>query len=306
MSFFAACIAILLGVCTAKAAQRQTVVVGADLGTESARVGIFNTRGEQLSTATASYTTTFPKAGWAEQSPDDWWTCLSGACKKALSQLDFDIDIAGLCVDTTCCSVVALDKDFRPLRPCLLWMDSRSFQETDEILKKGQGDEALKINCNGEGPLSAEWMIPKSLWIKKNEPDIWKKAKYVCESQDYMNYRMTGRYCASTCNCGPRWHWNAEKACLHTVANPMPKSTNYISELAAQAPSDSFVAGRPVSLLRKVGMEDILDKWPQECVGMGQVVGKLTPAAAKDLGLPAGIPVAQGGADAYVGIVGLG
>jgi ribulose kinase len=64
--------------------------------------------------------------------------------------------------------------------------------------------------------------------------------------------------------------------------------------------------GRPVSLLQKIGLEDLLDKWPRECVSMGERVGSLSASAADHLGLPQGIPVIQGGPDAYVGMIGLG
>ena len=85
-----------------------------------------------------------------------------------------------------------------------------------------------------------------------------------------------------------RWHWNAHAACTISPnsINPYP--------------------GRPVSLLQKIGLEDLLEKWPKDCVAMGEVVGFLSEDAAKHLGLRQGIPVVQGGPDAYVGMIGLG
>ena len=63
---------------------------------------------------------------------------------------------------------------------------------------------------------------------------------------------------------------------------------------------------RPKTLLARIGLEDLLDKWPQQCVPMGEIVGDLSAFAAKHLSLPEGIPVVQGGPDAYVGMIGLG
>ena len=63
---------------------------------------------------------------------------------------------------------------------------------------------------------------------------------------------------------------------------------------------------RPKTLLAQIGLEDLLDKWPQQCVPMGEIVGDLSALAAKHLSLPEGIPVVQGGPDAYVGMIGLG
>lgn len=228
------------------------LIIGVDLGTESARVGIFNTKGEPISSSSAVYATHFNQAGWAEQDPSDWWTCLGKACRDAVSDVACPEDVVGIAVDTTACSVVALDENHSPLRRCLLWMDSRSAGQTQEILTKGVGDDALKVNCNGAGPLSAEWMLPKALWIKQSEPHIWRKAKFICEKQDFINFKLTGRYCASGCNVAARWHWDAEQACSPPTSAP-----------SATIGDQLLVHGRPVELLRKIGLSDILEKWPQ-------------------------------------------
>jgi ribulose kinase len=92
--------------------------------------------------------------------------------------------------DTTCCSVVVLDTDRMPLRGsrCILWMDGRSAPQTKEMLDSCRGDPSLMLNCGGEGPISAEWFIPKSLWIPQNEPKVWEEeAETICEYQDYIN-----------------------------------------------------------------------------------------------------------------------
>lgn len=264
----------------------ENYVVGVDAGTESIRVGIFSSGGQVEGTGVVSYQSAFPRPGWAEQSPSDWWESIGIACNNAINSSGIPKEqIVSVCVDTTACSVVALDKNYKVLRPSLLWMDARSAPQTNEILLKGIGDPALHVNCNGEGPLSAEWMIPKALWIKQNEPDIWNRAAYICEKQDYFNFMLTDRLCASGCNVAARWHWDAEVAC------------------AAESGSTD---GRPVSLLEKIDLKDLLEKWPKSCVPMGDYVGSLTNTAATHLGLCEGISVIQGGPDAYVGMIGLG
>ncbi len=76
----------------------------------------------------------------------------------------------------------------RPLRNALLWMDVRSSREAQFIAECG--DPALKYNGYGNG--SAEWMPCKALWIKRSEPEVYRKATAVCGYLDYMNYRLTG------------------------------------------------------------------------------------------------------------------
>ncbi|HIC69656.1 MAG TPA: carbohydrate kinase, partial [Candidatus Latescibacteria bacterium] len=182
--------------------------------------------------------------------------------------------ISAMAVDTTCCSVVALDGSGEPLRPCLIWMDLRSAPQTEKVV--ATGDVALRVNSDGRGPVSAEWMVPKALWIKQNEPEIFERAAVVCEYQDYVNYHLTGRWVASITNVSARWHYNRARG------------------------------GVPETLLERLGLSDLAAKWPAEALDLGQVVGGLTARAAEHLALPKGLPVVQGGADAFVGMVGLG
>jgi sugar (pentulose or hexulose) kinase len=147
-------------------------VIGIDGGTESLRAGVFDLKGRPLAFAATPYKTAFPHPAWAEQNPADWWYAVGNSVRKAVADAGIGIDsIVGLSVDTTCCSVVALDEKGDALRPALIWMDVRSSKETEAVL--ATGDAALKVNSNGAGPVSAEWMIPKALWIARNEPEIF-------------------------------------------------------------------------------------------------------------------------------------
>ena len=123
--------------------------------------------------------------------------------------------------------------------------------------------------------MSAEWFHPKALWLSENEPAIFAAAKFIVEYQDFINLKLTGRMVASTTNASVRWNW-----------------------VDGVAP--------PISLLASLGLSVLLAKMPQAALAPGAHVGGLTPAAAVHLGLPAGLMVAQGGADAFIGMLGLG
>lgn len=245
------------------------------------------------------YTTSHPNAGWAEQDPEEWYDCLVGAVRGALSSLkdsDEEYVVKALCADTTCCSVVALDENYSPLRPCLLWMDARSAAQAKQIMDLAKAKAAsagvdilqafpeLRVNSNGDGPISAEWLLPKSLWIKQNEPEIWQKAKTICEYQDYINYRLTNKMVGSSCNAAVRWHHDGWEV-LHGKKEH---------------------SGRPMGLYKALDIEELANKLPKKTLAMGDVVGGLTEEAANDLGLPKDTLVIQGGPDAFVGMIGLG
>jgi sugar (pentulose or hexulose) kinase len=119
-------------------------------------------------------------------------------------------------------------------------------------------------------------MIPKALWLKRNEPEVFARAYRICEYQDFLTFHLTGEWAASLDNVGLRWHYRND------------------------------AGGWAAGIVRALGMEEILDKWPPRVVAPGEVIGTLTAKAADELGLPRSVKVVQGGADALIGMIGLG
>ncbi len=253
----------------------MTHVIGVDGGTESLRARIFDLSGRCLASADAAYETRFDTGARAEQDPEAWWQAIGAAVREAVAGSEVPPEaIAGIALATTSCSVVALDAHGRPLRPAIIWMDVRASSEADAVL--ATGDRALATNGAGHGPVSAEWMIPKALWIARHEPDIFRQARTICEYQDFMNLRLTGRRTASLNNASIRWHYSTARG------------------------------GWPESLLASLRLEALLGKWPSEIIAPGETIGTLTGEAASHLGLPGPVKVVQGGADALIGMIGLG
>lgn len=250
-------------------------VIGVDGGTEGLRAGVFDLHGTPLAFETTAYETAFPQPGWAEQQPRDWWQALGRSVRQAVQASGVAArDIIALAVDTTCCSVVALDGQGEALRPALIWMDVRSQAEAQRVA--ASKDAALAINSGGRGPVSAEWMLPKAAWLSAHEPRTFEAAATICEYQDYLNLHLTGRRVASLNNLSVRWHYRARDG------------------------------GWPTSLLAVLGLEALGRKWPQEVLAPGVPIGPLTPAAADHLGLSPGTLVVQGGSDASVAMIGMG
>lgn len=253
----------------------MSVVIGLDGGTEGVRAGVFDLAGRPLAFAAQPYATAFPRPSWAEQDPRDWWEAAGRAVREAVRSAGVEPGaVSALCADTTCCSVVALDRDGAPVRPALIWMDVRAAEEAALVL--ATGDAALALNSDGAGPVSAEWMIPKALWLARHERAHFDRAVTVCEYQDYMNLRMTGRRTASITNASVRWHYRAREG------------------------------GYARAMVERLGIPELAEKWPAEVLPLGAVVGGLTAEAAAHFGLPVGLTVAQGGSDAEVAMIGLG
>ena len=248
-------------------------VIGIDMGTGSARAAVYDTTGEQLGFGSAKWETKHPRPGRAEQDTDEWWTCTVSAVQAAVKSSDVDAaKIRAISMDATSCTVVVLDADNRVLRPAIMWMDVRSVEETEEIL--ATDDPALKY-C-GQGPVSAEWGLPKSMWLKKHEPEVFDQTAVICDQTDWLVFRLTGEWAMS------------------------------VSHAAAKYFYDRDEGGWPLSLYRAVDAEDIMARYPSRVAQIGEKIGTLLPEVAEEFGLSPETLVIEGGIDAYLGAVGLG
>lgn len=250
----------------------EPLVMGLDIGTQSVRAAVFDVAGRCLGFGTHPIATAHPRPAWAEQDAGEWWAAARKAVPEALARAQVSAErIAGIGLDATACTVVACDEEGEPLAPALLWMDQRAHREAAEISQSG--DPVLRYVS---GAVSPEWMLPKALWLKRNLPQVFDKADRIVECTDWFMHELTGRWTLSLNNVTVKWNY----------ARPD--------------------GGWSTSLLRSAGLEALLDKWPSEIVPLGGGEGSLSGRAAGELSLRAGTPVAQGGIDAYLGMLGLG
>lgn len=252
--------------------QRPPYLLAIDAGTEAVKAGLFDLHGQRVAIGARSYPTYFPAPGWAEQDPADWWNSLVGAVQDCLHSVNITPDaIAGVSADATTCTLMPLDASGSPLGRALLWMDVRAAAQAQRIF--ATGDPALRYCLAGA---NAEWMPPKMLWLKENEPERYAAAAALLELTDWIAYRLTGRLTLNLNTVTQRWFY-------YTPGG-----------------------GWPLDFFAAIGLHDLIQKFPADILPLGSVVGELSAEAARELGLRPGIPVAAGGGDAFVGLLGQG
>lgn len=165
--------------------------IGADLGTSSLKLLLVNKNGEIIKSVTNDYPVFFPKPGWSEQNPKDWWEAFKTGIKELTAGIDKQ-DIKGIGFGGQMHGLVILDENDNVIRPAILWNDGRTDKET-EYLNIAIGKD--KLSDYTANIAFAGFTAPKLLWLKANEPENFKKIKKIMLPKDYINYLLTGVHC---------------------------------------------------------------------------------------------------------------
>ncbi len=249
--------------------------VGIDVGSASVRAGLYEPTGRRLAFRSRPILQFRPADRFVEQSSADIWANACAAVREAIAEAKVDpARVAAIGVDATC-SLVAVGEGGRPVsvspggepeRDIVMWMDHRADEEAAAI--NATKDPALAY-VGGE--VSIEMELPKILWMKRHFPDRYARVVRWHDLADHLIWRATGADVASVCTLGCKWNWLAHE-------------------------------GRfPLAMLEAVGLGDLLARIPAEVKPLGTVAGRLSAAAAAELGLPEGIAVATGIIDAHAG-----
>ncbi|GAA0587969.1 FGGY-family carbohydrate kinase [Caenispirillum bisanense] len=261
----------------------QPAVIGVDVGTGSARAGIFTLEGRRLAAAVRPIRLWRPEPEWAEQSSDDIWAAVCAAVREALAACAEAPQVVGIGFDATC-SLVVVDAAGKPVsvdpggddaRNVIVWMDHRAIAQTERI---NAGDHEVLRYVGGR--LSPEMQTPKLLWLKTHLPQAWRRAAHFFDLPDFLTWRATGSLRRSLCSLVCKWTYLGHEGRW----------------------DDDY--------LRAVGLGDLVDEGHARigtdvgAVGSA-IAGGLSPQAAADLGLPAGIAVGTSMIDAHAGGIGV-
>jgi xylulokinase len=160
------------------------VLVGLDVGTTAVKALAITPSGDVVARAEEEYPLSIPRPGWSEQDPEDWWR----AAERALARLGVGRP-AGIGLSGQMHGLVALDADDRVLRPAILWNDQRTAEECAEIEER-VGLERL-VRLTGNRALTG-FTAPKVLWLRRHEPEVYRRIARILLPKDYVRLRLTG------------------------------------------------------------------------------------------------------------------
>lgn len=162
-------------------------VLGIDVGTSSVKVIAVNRNGEVIQTVSEPLKIIQHQSGFNEQCPNDWFEATQNCIKQLLKTHEMrHIDVKGLSLSGQMHSLVILDHAHQPIRDAILWNDTRSTIQCEQI-KKELGEYVLS------NPVLEGFTLTKLLWIKDNEPHNWEKIEVFLLPKDYVRFKLTGK-----------------------------------------------------------------------------------------------------------------
>lgn len=257
--------------------------VGVDVGTGSARAGLFDEAGRLLASHKHDIAMWREAGDIAEQSSDDIWSAVCACVSAVVSEVGANpADVRGVGFDAAC-SMVVLGPDLAPIsvsqsgdpaRNVIVWMDHRATAQAARI-----NSTAHPVLDYVGGRISPEMQTPKLLWLKETMPDTYEKAAHFFDLPDFLTWSATGALARSACTVTCKWTYLAHEARW---------DDSYFTEIGlADLPADGYA---------RIGREIVT---PGTALATG-----LTEAAARQMGLAPGTPVGSGLIDAHAGGIG--
>lgn len=256
---------------------KEPLILTIDFGTQSVRAGLYNKKGEALALEKEKYDPPYfsNKPGYAEQDPDFYFDSLCRCTNRLVKEhSDLIPDVLGISMAFFRDSVVVVDKEGKPLRPCILWLDERRAEDKNKLPLLSRAI----FNLVGMGPtIELNRKRSMGVWISENEPEIYEKAYKFMMISTYLNYKLVGDFVDSVC----------------CQAGHLPIDFKHCRWYKKSTHIKGQVFGVPVEKLCRL-------------VKAGEILGTITEEASKATGLPVGMKMFAGGSDKSAETLGLG
>jgi xylulokinase len=247
-------------------------LLGIDVGTGGTRAVLVDSHGRVLSAATAEHAPMrSPRIGWAEQSPEDWWSAACQAIQSCLAKGSTSAqDVTGIGLTGQMHGLVLLDAEDQVVRPALLWCDQRTEEECRAITEQVGAQKLIELTAN---PALTGFTLPKIWWVQRHEPELWARVRSLMLPKDYVRFRLTGARAIDVADASGTLMFDV----VHRRWSKPMLEISHVDE----------------ALLPRVFESP-------------QISGAVNPEGARLAGLRAGIPVAAGAGDQAAGAVGMG
>lgn len=243
--------------------------IGVDLGTSAVKLLLMDAGGKIENIVSKEYPIEFPRPGWSQQNPADWWNAVKEGLKELTKGHDAS-QVAGISFGGQMHGLVILDEQDEVIRPAILWNDGRTTKETDYLNQVIGKEKLSKYTAN---IAFAGFTAPKILWIKENEPENFAKIKKIMLPKDYIAYKLSGTFCTDVSDASGMLLFDVEHKCW----------------------SEEMLEICGISKEQLAKIYESTD-----------VVGTLRPDVAKELGLPDTVKVIAGAGDNAAAAVGTG
>ena len=246
--------------------------LGLDVGTGGSRAVLVSDEGRVLASATDEHVPfASPKTGWAEQDPRDWWRASAAAIRAVVGQLPSGADaIQAIGLSGQMHGAVLVDAAADVLRPSIIWCDQRSADECREITERIGPARLIELTAN---PALTGFTLPKLLWVRRHEPDVWARVRGVLLPKDYVRLHLTGDRASDVADASGTLLFDVAHRCW----------------------------SRPMLDEMRIDMS-----WLPRVFEGPATTGVVSPSAASATGLRPGTPVVAGGGDQAAGAVGMG
>ncbi len=247
------------------------LILAHDLGTTGNKATLFEENGRLIASEFFGYETFFPDSLSVEQNPEDYWEAVIHTTRNLIEKSGFNpVDIAVVSFSGQMMGALPVSADGKPLYRILIWADRRGVEEVNWV--KEQIDEDRIYQITGHR-LSPNYSLAKILWIKRNYPEVYKNARYFLMAKDYIVYKLTGNFASDYSDAS---------------------GTN-LFDLLKETWSDEIIDAAEIDLAKLPPL------FPS-----AEVVGRITPEAARVTGLLPGTPVVIGGGDGPCAAAGAG